>query len=158
MGRPCYWKSRHAMKWVIATREHAEHVAGALRSSDVRELVMAGYRDPQRECMLSWLHTPDARAILGDNGIPVGLFGLNGRLVWLLATNDLTSTPSHRRQLARGARRWVASLRQQGRSAENWAFSANHSALRWLKSLGFTVHPPAPHGPYGMLFSFFELA
>ncbi len=118
---------------------------------------MAGALFPEQECMMSFFHTAGARAILGDDESVVGLFGLADGMIWLLGTDGLTGTKSHRRQLARGGRQWVDELRQKGEEAHNWAFSANSVAIQWLKSLGFTVHQPAPHGPYGMLFSYFEL-
>lgn len=145
------------MRSVLATEAHARAVAAALRPSDVRELRMAGFKDPEMECIMSFLHTPGAMAILGDSDEPVGLFGLGGGIIWMLGTEGLTATPSHRRQLARGAREWVAQLQDSGVKACNWAFAANTTGIRWLQSLGFRVHPPEPHGPYKMLFSYFEL-
>jgi hypothetical protein len=145
------------MRWVAATEVHAKAVARSLRPCDVHELLMAGYRDPEQECMMSYFHTPGTRAILGDNGQPVGLFGLGGGIIWMLGTEELTATPAHRRQLARGARAWVEQLRLDRVEACNWAFSANATGIRWLQSLGFRVHHPEPHGPYGMLFRYFHL-
>lgn len=145
------------MRWVIATDAHAIAVARSLRPCDVHELRMAGYQDPEEECMMSYFHTPHARAILGDDDEPVGLFGLGGEIIWMLGTEALTATRSHRRQLARGARGWVDQLRRDRAVAYNWAFSANATGIRWLQSLGFRVHAPEPHGPYGMLFRYFHL-
>jgi hypothetical protein len=93
---------------------------------------MAGYQYPEQECMMSYFHTPGARAILGDDGEPVGLFGL-------------------------GAKAWVEQLRRDRVEASNWAFSANATGIRWLISLGFRVHKPEPRGPYKMLFRYFHL-
>ena len=145
------------MRWALATEDQACAVARALRPCDVHELQMAGYQYPEQECMMSYFHTPGARAILGDDGEPVGLFGLGGGIIWMLGTEGLTATPSHRSQLARGAKAWVEQLRRDRVEASNWAFSANATGIRWLVSLGFRVHKPEPHGPYKMLFRYFQL-
>ncbi len=139
------------MRWLAATEEHARAVAAGLRMSDAHELMMAGHDEPEIEVMLCYFRTPGARAILGDEDEPVGLFGVEGGIIWMLGTDGLTGTESHRRQLVRGGRRWIQELRESKVQAKNWSF-ASLANIRWLQSLGLKVSDPRPHGPYDMLF------
>lgn len=78
-------------------------------------------------------------------------------MIWLLATDELLATASHRRQFIRGGRQWVDGLLSSGRFPflENWALSSNTTTLRWLEHLGFTVDTPQPMGRGCQLFSHF---
>jgi hypothetical protein len=78
-------------------------------------------------------------------------------VIWLLGTEELLATRSHRQQFLRGAKQWIDGLLDDGAGPlHNWVFAANRDSVRWLKSLGFKFWPAAPYGPCAQLFRYFE--
>lgn len=142
-------------------RAEAVYVARNLREIDQRELWASEGREPFIATMDAFRHADTCIAIAGDDERLVGLAGVNGHVIWMLGTKGLTATRSHRRQLACGAKLWIASVvqervQQRGQVLlHNWAHAKNIDSIRWLQSLGFTVHPPEPHGPSLQLFHYF---
>lgn len=143
------------------TRAEALYVARNLREIDQRELWASEGREPFIATMDAFRHADACIGIAGDDERMVGVAGVNGHVIWMLGTKGLTATQSHRRQLARGAKLWIASvvqerLQQRGQVLlHNWVHAKNIDSIRWLKSLGFAVHPPEPHGPSLQLFHYF---
>lgn len=142
---------------------YARYVARNLRASDRDELQASEGRDPFTACMEAFRHSEDCIAIVGDDERVAGLAGVSGHYIWMLGTNQLTRTESHRRQLARGAKVWINAMVQRRLEERgqvllhNWVHAKNIDSIRWLRSLGFTVHPPEPHGPSLQLFRYFCL-
>lgn len=142
-------------------RAYARYVARNLRASDQAELWASEGREPFDGCMEAFRLSDECIAIIGDDERVVGLAGVNGHVIWMLGTSGLTATESHRRQLARGAKEWVSALVQDRLQKHghvllhNWVHAKNIDSIRWLKSLGFTVHEPEPHGPSLQLFCYF---
>lgn len=139
----------------------ALYVARHLRQIDQQELWASEGRTPLYACMEACRHADICIGIAGDDEQMVGLAGVNGHVIWMLGTEGLTATESHRRQLARGAKAWIASvvqekLQERGQVLlHNWVHAKNIDSIRWLETLGFTVHPPEPHGPSLQLFRYF---
>jgi hypothetical protein len=144
-------------------RSYARYVARNLRKIDQAELWASEGREPFAACMDAFRHSDECITIVGDDEQVVGLAGVNGHYIWMLGTDALTATESHRRQLARGARQWIDALVQERLEMEgrvllhNWVHAKNIDSIRWLESLGFTVHQPEPHGPSCQLFCYFCL-
>jgi hypothetical protein len=144
-------------------RAYAAYVARNLRKSDRDELWASEGREPFIATMNAFRFSDDCITIVGDDERVVGLAGVNGHYIWMLGTDGLTATESHRRQLARGARRWIDAMVQRRLEARgqvllhNWVHAKNIDSIRWLESLGFTVHQPEPHGPSLQLFRYFCL-
>jgi len=128
-----------------------------LRHQDRLEVLYSHQKDPETAVYESWRQSAICRCIDGDDGQAVGICGVNGNSVWLLATDELLATASHRRQFIRGGRRWVDELLNSGRflMLENWALASNRATLRWLKHLGFQVDTPQPMGRSCQLFCHF---
>lgn len=151
------------MRIVEPCRAYARYVARNLRKADQAELWASEGRSPFDACMEAFQLSDDCIAIAGDDEQVVGLAGVNGHYIWMLGTDRLTATESHRRQLARGARRWIDAMVQSRLEARgqvllhNWVHAKNIDSIRWLESLGFTVHQPEPHGPSLQLFRYFCL-
>lgn len=149
------------MRIAEPAKANALFVAHNLRQSDRQELMAAEGRDPFDACMDAFRDSETCIAILGDGGWTVGLAGVNGHYIWMLGTDELTATESHRRQLAIGAKRWIDAVVQEIRESRgqvllhNWVHAKNIDSIRWLKSLGFAVHEPEPHGPSLQLFCYF---
>lgn len=149
------------MRTGFPTAARAERVARNLRASDCAEVFAAERRSGYEGAMAAWRDSSLCWAIIGDQGEAVGLCGVNGHYVWMLGTDELTATASHRRQLARGAKRWIAAVVQHKIETtgqcllHNWVCAKNVESVRWLQSLGFDVSHPEPVGHSLQLFHYF---
>lgn len=148
---------------VRPTPERVERVARNLRASDCAEVFAAERRSGYEGAMAAWRDSDICCVIEGDDGEPVGLCGVNGHYIWMLGTDELTATASHRRQLARGAKRWITAVVQHKLETtgqcllHNWVCARNLESVRWLQSLGFTVDHPEPFGHSLQLFHHFRM-
>lgn len=145
------------MRWSEPTAAGVQRIAARLRHQDRLEVLYSHQLTAEQAVYDSWRSSSICRCIDADDGKPVGLCGVNRTLIWLLGTDELLATASHRRQFIRGGRQWVDGLLQSGRHQllENWALASNTATLRWLRHLGFTVETPAPMGRSCQLFSHF---
>jgi len=144
------------MKWSEPTSARVQLIAERLRRQDELEVYYSHGLTGKEAVIESWKNSAICRCIGADDGSPVGVCGVNGSLIWLLATDELLATPSHRRQFIRGGRLWVDGLLADGHQLlENWALASNKKTLRWLQHLGFTVGTPAPRGRSAQLFCHF---
>jgi hypothetical protein len=141
------------MKWARPTAEFVEHIALNVRPEDEHEVRLSDGMPGYDAVVCSFLRSSLSRVILGDNDDPLGITGMCDNRIWLLGTTGLTSTRSHRWQLALHGREWVEHcLTHVKGPIGNHAYSKNRAALRWLQHLGFTIEPPAPYGPCAALF------
>ena len=144
------------MKWAEPTPARVQRIARLLRYQDRLEVLYSDRQSGEQAVFESWKNSSICRCIDGDDGKAVGICGLNGTRIWLLATDELVATESHRRQLIRHGKVWVEALLDSGHYyLENWALASNTTTLRWLKHLGFRIDTPAPLGHSGMLFCHF---
>jgi hypothetical protein len=148
----------NAMRWAPPTEDRVAYIAAHLRKQDAYEVFCSDASSPKEAVYGSWKDSPDCRCIDADDGTPVGICGVGpGGAIWLLATDGLLATKGERRQFIRGGRQWVDGLIADGAGLlHNFALAKNRTTLRWLRSLGFTIYPPAPYGPCGELFCYFE--
>ncbi len=147
------------MRFMDPTDDQVDQLASLLRATDRRE-VQASDGIGAREAMWrSWKASSVRHGIEGDDGDLVGLCGVcpdaGAGEIWLLGSDGLLATSSHRRQFLRGGRRWVDEQLSEWKLLHNWVFAANTESVAWLRFLGFTVHPAQPHGPYAQLFRYF---
>ncbi|MEQ2008321.1 MAG: hypothetical protein ABMA26_16160 [Limisphaerales bacterium] len=132
------------------------HVAANLRGSDRAEVFASHGQTGAEAVFTSVAMSCHVRGIVGDDGQPAGLCGVTRRgVIWLLATPALVASPSHRWQFLRAGRLWVNRMLATFRRLENWCDARNTATVRWLRGLGFTVHPPAPFGKMGLPFHHF---
>jgi hypothetical protein len=145
------------------TPEVINYVAQHMRESDKRELeAMHGPCDVSALARLlgEWAN-PDSPynatiAITDEHGVPAGICGCNGQTIWMLGTEELTSTREHRRLLLVEGRKWVEELlAEAGGPLHNYCLADNKESIRWLKALGFAFAEPQPMGPSGRLFRYF---
>lgn len=138
-------------------------LAAHLRADDVQEL--AATRGPN-------VHPADAisRAVLlsshawvaaSEGGRAIAIFGvapvslLNGiGSPWLLATDEAFRHP---RSLVVEGRRYLSVMRAIYSDMVNYVDARNVRSVRWLKHLGFTLHPAAPYGIEDEPFHKFEI-
>jgi hypothetical protein len=144
------------MNWAEPTPARVQRIAKMLRYQDRVEVLYSHSMTGEEAVYDSWQSSSICRCIDGDDGKAVGICGVNQSLIWLLATDELLATASHRRQFIRGGRKWVDGLLLDGhRCLENWALASNRATLRWLQHLGFTIDTPAPLGRSAQLFCHF---
>lgn len=136
-----------------ATRADSAYIAGHLRQADRDELA-AGSEMPELAVFASWQFSEICR-VACRNGVPCLIFGLVAPLlgergiVWALGTDDCDHLPV---SMVRCGRQVVREFLKVKPLLENWCDARYEKSLRWLKHLGFTVEPPAPHGAKGMSF------
>ena len=143
------------MNWSDATPARVQRIAKMLRNQDRLEVLYSHGLSGEEAVMQSWRNSQICRCIDGDDGKAVGICGVSGSWIWLLATDELLATDSHRRQFLRGGRKWVDGLMSQYQYLENWALWSNQTTLRWLEHLGFSIDTPAPMGRSAQLFAHF---
>lgn len=143
------------MNWEDPTPARVQRVAQRMRHQDRLEVLYSHHWSPEEALRESMARSSIQRCICGDNGQAVGICGVaQGTVIWLLATDELLATASHRRQFIRGAKEWVDGLlaSNEFEVLENWVLASNTVALRWLKHLGFKVDVAAPLGRSAQLF------
>ena len=143
----------------MPTDDQVQEVALNLRTSDLIEAVNSGSCSGGDAVWGSWGASSVRLGIEGDDGQIVGVCGVckDGPAgeVWMLGTDGLMATPSHRRQFVRLSQQWINELLLDWRVLHNWVFAANRKSVAWLRFLDFTVYPAQPHGPYAQLFRYF---
>ncbi|WP_375199065.1 hypothetical protein [Cupriavidus metallidurans] len=107
-------------------------------------------------CSHAWAVFADGRLLMIGGLVPVGtLLTTDEAEPWMLGTTDLERLPG---ALTRVALRYLAVMKGHYRRLANHVDARNVNSIRWLKRLGFTVHPETvPFGPYGMPFHPFEM-
>jgi len=136
----------------------AESLAQRLRAADMAELQAAHGLDADPLALLrhGLQITPDAVAAV-QGGRVIALIGCapGGTMLtpcgipWLLGSDECAA---HARLLVARGRQVVGDwLRQYGR-LENYVDARHAASIRWLKRLGFTIHPVQRCGPGGALF------
>ena len=147
------------MRWAHATSAVVDYIGHNLRDADRVEVMLSDRLGPLDAVRQSWRASLDAEchAVIDDDGVPVALCGVSeGGLIWLLCTDGLLASAANRRQFIREGKGWVNRCLQRYGPLRNWVYAKNVGSIRWLKSLGFTVHQPAPFGPSCALFCMFE--
>ena len=144
------------MRWIKADPNDMYYIGENLREQDRKEIALSDGIEAVEACVTSYIFSDVIQAIEGDNGLPVGITGVTDKSIWLLGTEGLTKTKSHRRQLCIYGREWVEyCLEFAGGMIENYVYSENRDSIRWLKHLGFTIEKPEPYGPVGAMFCHF---
>ena len=144
------------MKFIDPTFAHVEYIADNLRERDRLEVFYSHGITGWEAVIESWKNSETRHCLEGDSGRPVAVLGVNKSLIWLLATDELLSTSSNRKQFIRAGKIFINELLTGGEQMlHNWALSSNTSTLRWLKYLEFTIDPPERMGPANQLFNHF---
>ena len=141
------------MRWIEPDVNMATEIGLNLREQDRIEVQLSHGIGGLHAVLGSYRQSRVCMAIEGDDGTPVGMTGVAGDRIWLLGTEGLTATKSHRWQLCLHGREWVEHcLEVVGCPIGNHVYAKNRQAIRWLKHLGFTVEHPEPIGPSLSLF------
>lgn len=136
-----------------ATIEDAVYVGKHLRRADADEIMALG-EDPEKMVRYCVRASDEAMTAVVA-GVPVMVFGCSRSMlsewgeVWALGTDECTKHP---REMLIFGRSLVRAFLEKYPKMMNYCDARYARALKWLKKIGFTVHPPAPYGPKGMQF------
>ena len=122
-----------------ATLKDFKYVVNNMRVMDKIEAHYQTGMKPEDALSFTYMGSEVNMAIANDNDEPIGLCGVqNDGCIWCVATNDLYNNKKYRIQLIRQGREWVDNLLGSYKILYNYVYAENTSAIKWLKSLGFT--------------------
>lgn len=73
---------------------------------------------------------------------------------WMLGTDALDRHPV---TLMKSCPRYIDLMKESFPHLRNYVDARNKKSIRWLRRLGFTIHPPIPYGVSQLPFHPFEL-
>lgn len=145
---------------VPATLDHAASLASRMRRADAEEVWASGRLRPEDALRVSLALSLKAWTGVVD-GVPMCMFGaaplslMSGYgAPWLLGAEGLEQ---HTVAFLRRNRAYVADMKALFPRLENWVDARNAASIRWLRWLGFTIHPAAPWGTHGLPFHRFTM-
>lgn len=116
-----------------------EPIEAALASVASSSLCWSAFADGELGCIIGVAPI----ALMGGIGSP-----------WMLGTPVLDE---HSRVLVRLTPRYIDAMLKAFPHLVNRVHAKNTTSLRWLRRIGFTLHPAAPYGPMGEDFHLFEM-
>ena len=132
-----------------ANLKDLKYVAANMREVDKIEAFYQSGQEPLQALQLTYMCSKVNMAIADDNDQPMGLCGVvDGGVIWMVATDKLFENNKYKIQLIRKGRKWVDNLLKKYKILYNFVYAENDSAIKWLKSLGFTFIQYHEH--YGM--------
>ena len=144
----------------LATSDDVEQLIADLREADRQELIASG-EDPEdaiRRSVCDSVWTVAVR-IDGKLAAITGLAPINGLLgsqasPWMLGTPHVDKYPS---VLVKVGRLYSGAMLEQYPHLLNFVDARNTRSIRWLKRLGFTIHPAHVFGGRAHPFHLFEM-
>lgn len=140
---------------------HVDDLLAGVRQADVAEFWAAAHLTPAEGLAQSLRFANEAWAGL-HRGQVLCIFGVSGGSMlvpdgvpWMLAHRRLDR---HARAFLRDCRPAVAAMLDRYRHLSNYVDARNICAIRWLRWLGFEIHPAVPHGVDGLPFHYFEMS
>jgi hypothetical protein len=148
---------------VYGTLEHAKILTKNIRPADAREIFAAAARRSAYECIVSLNKLGGdmfTGLIDGEVACMLGVYrpthtSTKG-IPWMLTTKLIDRHP---KLFLKGCRDGMEIIKATWDYShlENYVDAEYDQAIRWLKWLGFTIHPAAPYGPFGLPFHRFEM-
>ena len=137
-----------------ATARDAMVLSPRLRAADADEFLANG-RCPTAGLLRAVGLSAIANCILSPSGQPLAIVGFariddETGCPWMVGSADLVTT--HRRWFIQHSHEIAAMGDGLFRSFFNWVDARNTAHVRWLRWVGFDVHPAVPQGPFGLLF------
>lgn len=131
----------------------AEYIAANLRLGDRREIAKSGL--DCRSAVLASFSGSDDCFTADIDGVPAMIFGVESRIfeegatVWALGTDACSGVPL---QMVKVGRKIIKTFLTKYSYLENYTDADYEQSHRWLRSLGFSLGEPEPHGGQGALF------
>ena len=143
-------------KVVPTELEHIEELSHTMRPADVRECWAANHYSPYDALKHSLYYTDRSFTGLYDNSV-MCIWGV-GKIAYLskegipwMLTSNLVDT--HYREFLRRGCGLIEDMKKEAVVLINMVDTRNRKSIRWLKWLGFEIHPAVPFGPDNMLFN-----
>lgn len=128
-----------------ANIEDVFSLAPRLRSADRVELAAQGYADVEIALGESIVLSEEAWAF--DHGGQVhavgGVVAAECGVPWMLGSDELFN---HRKALMTVPLNYVSRWLERFGLLMNMVHAENHQSIRWLRRIGFTIHPAVPFG------------
>lgn len=122
-----------------ATLKDFKFVVENMRVMDKIEAMYQTGMSPEDALSFTYLGSEINMAIADDNDQPIGLAGVQkDGCIWMVATDELFENKKYRFQLTKQGKTWVDNLLGSYKILYNYVYAENTSAIKWLKSLGFT--------------------
>ncbi len=142
-------------KVVPTELEHIEELSHTMRPADVRECWAAHHFSPYDALKHSMYYTEKPLTGLYKNRVMciwgVGKISYLSKegIPWMLTSNLVDM---HYREFLRRGVGLIQDMKKEAIVLINMVDARNKKSIRWLKWLGFTIHPSVPFGPDKMLF------
>jgi len=146
-------------KFVKVEEEHIISLAFYMQQEDRDNAWAIGHLSPEQAIRHSVGVSIESETWLADDktmvisGVSRGTFLSPYACVWMLGTRHLRQYPV---TFLKGSREWVERMLEEYEHLVNYVDARNKRSLRWLKWLGFTVHPAVPLGVEGRMFHWVE--
>jgi len=122
-----------------ANLKDLNYVCKNMRQIDRLEAFYQTGKTGEDALRITYLSGQQVLTIAGDNNQPMGLCGVvHSGCIWMICTDELFNNKKYRIQLIRKGREWVDNLLKSYKILYNFVYAENTSAIKWLKSLGFT--------------------
>lgn len=143
-----------------STENDAIQLARSLRQADKDELAALSNRSHEMTLRISIQMCPEPITVLADDEI-AAIFGVGYSSIlsligipWLLGSEVMNRLDKPLLSVSRAV---IEHWRTKHQTMINYVSADHHQSIRWLKWLGFTVHPAEPYGDFGNLFHKFEM-
>jgi hypothetical protein len=127
----------------------AEYVAARLHPSGVEEVKNSIYATAQQALAVALSWSVEARTGTVD-GIPFVIYGVCAQSLlspagvpWMLCTTDIHKCPI---TFARQSRRLFEEWRARFEYLVNYVDASDEIAVKWVRWMGFDLHPAEPYG------------
>lgn len=137
------------------------HIAEHLRAADRDELRAAKGEGVDFHDALGMSVLRSSHVWIAADAEPVAVFGVAPVSIlegigspWFLST---PAAYKHPRALVVEGKRYLARMREVYPNLVNYVDERNEQSIRWLKRIGFTVHPAEPYGVAGRPFHRFTI-
>ena len=119
--------------------EDFKFVVENMREMDRLETYYQTDMTPEDALSVTFLGSQINMTIASDEDEPIGLCGVfKDGCIWCIATDELFNNKKYRIQLIRQGREWVDKLLESYKILYNYVYAENTSAIKWLKTLGFS--------------------
>lgn len=147
--------------WIIrpATPEDFAVLLSDLRNADRQEIIAATGQTPEKVVpklaeVAEVLAFDIGGKLAAIGGVfPVSLVEQSGQ-PWMLGTDVMDRNPGALNKAMRG---YLQHVLKRYKHLENWVDARNVKSVRWIRRLGFKIHPAKPYGPQGLPFHRFDL-
>lgn len=148
------------VEFKVVTDDALVYLADNLREADRIELWASGH-DDALQVLRDGVKRSTHCSIACADGVPGAIIGLSPiNLIsgvaapWMLGTEAIMD---NRRALMSYTPDYIRIMLKAYPHLVNYVHAPNTKAVRWLRHIGFVLHPAEPYGPYGEPFHRFEM-